>query len=96
MLNDTITQANVRPDERFSPRSKKLPRAKLFFASLSLVVLIVASKNLFSPTAAKSVITPHPSNAPAILGTQSSQTQVQPSAAAPSFAALFGSQQKQI
>lgn len=62
--------------------SKKLPWVKLCLASASLLILILASKNLFASSSKTLAVSPHSESAPAVLGDQVFQTQVQPPAAA--------------
>ena len=59
-------------------KSKKLPKAGLFFASFSLLVLIIASKYLFAATSPASSINLQPANMAAVLGMQTPQIQIQP------------------
>ena len=66
------------------PNSKKLPWVKLCLASLSLLALVITSKNIFTATPATSGISLHPASAPAVLGDQILQNQIQTTATASS------------
>ena len=74
------------------PNSKKLPWVKLCLASLSLLALVITSKNIFVATSATSGISLHPIAEPAVVGDQVSQNQIQPAAAASSTPAATPTQ----
>ncbi len=57
---------------------KKLPVVKLFLAILSLVLLSVASKYLFTSTSSKPLESIKTTTTPVVLGAETSQNQTQP------------------